>query len=228
MILSDIVSHQPSHKFINKGMNSIIQIDRYDPKDVKHIIPTHLDVDHAGGLADFPDATVHVLQAELDQILKPTFRDRLRFQPAQFDHDPIWKIHTHPSDQWFGFSAIKAIPEITDDILMIPLPGHTRGHTGVAVRLGMKWILHCGDAYYHHSQVTATPSAPIGSMFFQIAIAAIPGARVKNLARLRALALSNPEQRGMLSEHQSQDRFTRAPEQKNGYSATCEAEKPQG
>lgn len=34
--------------------------------------------------------------------------------------------------------------------------------------------------------------------------------------------------RGMLSEHQSQDRFTCASEQKTGYSATCEAEKPQG
>jgi hypothetical protein len=34
--------------------------------------------------------------------------------------------------------------------------------------------------------------------------------------------------RGMLSEHQSQDRFNCAAEQRTGYAATCEAEKPQG
>ncbi len=33
--------------------------------DVRHIILTHLDFDHAGGIEDFPDATVHVLEAEL-------------------------------------------------------------------------------------------------------------------------------------------------------------------
>ncbi len=33
--------------------------------DVRHIVPTHLDLDHAGGLADFPEATVHVHAAEL-------------------------------------------------------------------------------------------------------------------------------------------------------------------
>ena len=32
----------------------------FDPADVRHIVLTHLDVDHAGGLPDFPQAKVHV------------------------------------------------------------------------------------------------------------------------------------------------------------------------
>ncbi|MDE2292511.1 MAG: MBL fold metallo-hydrolase, partial [Elusimicrobia bacterium] len=32
--------------------------------DVRHILVTHLDLDHAGGLPDFPGATVHLLEAE--------------------------------------------------------------------------------------------------------------------------------------------------------------------
>jgi glyoxylase-like metal-dependent hydrolase (beta-lactamase superfamily II) len=36
----------------------------YDPRDVRHILLTHLDFDHAGGLDDFPHATVHPLGAE--------------------------------------------------------------------------------------------------------------------------------------------------------------------
>src|SRR5687768_9555144 len=32
----------------------------YSPADVRHIVLTHLDFDHAGGLSDFPEAKVHV------------------------------------------------------------------------------------------------------------------------------------------------------------------------
>lgn len=38
----------------------------YAARDVRHIVLTHLDFDHAGGLEDFPEATVHVMQAEID------------------------------------------------------------------------------------------------------------------------------------------------------------------
>src|SRR5688572_30568752 len=36
----------------------------HDPADVRQIVFTHLDLDHAGGLPDFPDATAHVTEAE--------------------------------------------------------------------------------------------------------------------------------------------------------------------
>jgi glyoxylase-like metal-dependent hydrolase (beta-lactamase superfamily II) len=35
----------------------------------------------------------------------------------------------------------------------IPLKGHTRGHSGVALRLDDGWLLHCGDAYTFHGSV---------------------------------------------------------------------------
>ena len=43
------------------------QIERLGlrPDDVRHIVLTHLDFDHAGGIEDFPNATVHVMDAEL-------------------------------------------------------------------------------------------------------------------------------------------------------------------
>ena len=37
----------------------------YRPDDVRDIVVTHLDLDHAGGLGDFPHARVHVHRAEL-------------------------------------------------------------------------------------------------------------------------------------------------------------------
>jgi len=39
--------------------------------DVRHIVTTHLDLDHSGGLPDFPGAEVHLLSAELEAALHP-------------------------------------------------------------------------------------------------------------------------------------------------------------
>ncbi len=46
----------------------------FDPRDVRHVVLTHLDFDHAGGLEDFPQAAVHVLRRELDAARDRTAR----------------------------------------------------------------------------------------------------------------------------------------------------------
>ena len=51
--------------------------------DLRHIVPTHLDLDHAGGLADFPAASVHVFAAELQAAMSPSFRERFRYRGSQ-------------------------------------------------------------------------------------------------------------------------------------------------
>lgn len=173
----------------------------FDPRDVQHIITTHLDPDHAGGLSDFPWAKVHVMQSELDQVIKPTLTDRMRFSAAQFEHRPDWATHAEDGEDWFGFQRIRPVPGIDVDILMIPLIGHTRGHVGVAVQQGGRWLLHCGDAYYHASQVTETPQMPAGLRMFERTIAANPKARARNLERLRQLALSQPDTVDLFCAH---------------------------
>lgn len=42
----------------------------FRPSDVRHIVMTHLDLDHVGGLADFPQATVHVHTKELKATME--------------------------------------------------------------------------------------------------------------------------------------------------------------
>jgi glyoxylase-like metal-dependent hydrolase (beta-lactamase superfamily II) len=51
----------------------------FEPGDVRHIVTTHLDLDHAGGLPDFPDAEVHLLGSELDAAMNPGWRERARY-----------------------------------------------------------------------------------------------------------------------------------------------------
>lgn len=44
------------------------------------------------------------------------------------------------------------------EIVMVPFTGHTRGHCGVALRTGDRWLLHCGDVYGYYRQ--ADPVQP--------------------------------------------------------------------
>src|SRR6185312_16213946 len=47
----------------------------FKPEDVRHVVVTHLDLDHAGGIADFPHAKVHLHQREhIAATTRPTRR----------------------------------------------------------------------------------------------------------------------------------------------------------
>lgn len=160
-----------------------------DPGDVGHIVCTHLDLDHAGGLPDFPRAQVHVFEAEHHAATHPKLRERARYPNCHFAHGPLWRIHdTAPGgDPWFGFESIHVLPGLDPEILMIPLPGHSRGHTAIAVREREGWLLHAGDAYFHRDEMATPPSCPPGLAIFQRLNAADDARRRANQERLREL-----------------------------------------
>ncbi|MFB7878421.1 MBL fold metallo-hydrolase [Nocardia sp. NPDC056064] len=126
------------------------QVERlgYRAADVSDIVLTHLDFDHAGGLTDFPDARIHVHGPELRAALAPHRRERPRYRPVQWAHGPRWVVNeAGGSDTWLGLDAVRELPGLGDDILVVPLYGHTRGHVGVAVNTPTGWLLHAGDAF---------------------------------------------------------------------------------
>jgi glyoxylase-like metal-dependent hydrolase (beta-lactamase superfamily II) len=163
----------------------------FSATDVRHIVVTHLDVDHAGGLGEFPDATVHLLRAEHDAAMRrATLNERQRYVPAQWAHGPRWAIHEPGGDRWNGFESVRCLGEGTEpEVLLVPLFGHTRGHCGVAVREEDGWLLHCGDAYFFHDEVNPVSprSTPVLSAF-QRMVATDDRARRANQGRLRDLA----------------------------------------
>lgn len=128
----------------------------YSPDDVCHNVLTHLDLDHSGGLPDFPNATVHVHDAEYRAAMAATGshpEHNLRYRPAHWEHRPHWSTYTsRKGNSWFGFDAIE-LDGVPPEILLIPLAGHTEGHSAVAVRDAGRWLLHAGDAYYHQGEI---------------------------------------------------------------------------
>ncbi|GAA4670837.1 putative metallo-hydrolase [Phytohabitans rumicis] len=139
------------------------QIERlgFRREDVRHIVITHFDLDHIGGIADFPDAQIHVTSAEaFGAIHSPSWREKLRYRPAQWAHGPKVVEHEPGGETWHGFAAAKQLDAIDPGIVLIPLPGHTRGHACVAVDTGRGWLLHCGDAFYHHGTLDGRSRVP--------------------------------------------------------------------
>jgi glyoxylase-like metal-dependent hydrolase (beta-lactamase superfamily II) len=162
----------------------------FQPSHVQHIVMTHLDFDNAGGLPDFPSATVHVLDLEHDSALHPrTLLERNRYSQAQFAHGPNWQTHTvHTSDKWFGFENIRPLMDFEPDILMIPLFGHSNGHCGVAVQDESGWVFHVGDAVFHPGELEQVePGAPVGIQIMERMLADDWNLAVSSQSLLRQL-----------------------------------------
>lgn len=176
-----------------------------DPADVRHIVATHLDVDHAGGLGDFPNASVHVFGDELDAAENPPLTERLRYIPEQWAHGPNWVRHELAGDEWFGFGSVRVLEGVDPEVAIVPVTGHSIGHSAVAVRSGDRWLLHCGDAYFHRDQMATPHSCPVGLSLFQGIVGHSRKPRIENQERLRELARNHGDEVTLFCSHDAHE-----------------------
>jgi glyoxylase-like metal-dependent hydrolase (beta-lactamase superfamily II) len=187
-------------------MTAIRQIERlgFDPSDVAHVVLTHLDFDHAGGLDDFPRATVHLLEQERDAALaQRTMLDRMRYRPQQWSTRPHWRTYrAGGGESWLGFDCVRDLAGIDGEILLVPLLGHTLGHAGVAVRRDDDWLLLAGDAYFYHAEMDVDrPYCTPGLRLYQTMMEKDRKARLENQDRLRALVRAHPSEVTVVCSH---------------------------
>jgi glyoxylase-like metal-dependent hydrolase (beta-lactamase superfamily II) len=176
----------------DRKYTAIDQLERlgFSARDVRHIVLTHLDFDHAGGLEDFPEATVHVMQSEIDAAQdRRGFISSQRYRPDQWDEVKRWKFYSAGGEPWFGFEAVRDLEGLPPEILLIPLAGHTRGHAGIAIKTGEGWLLNAGDAYfYRHEMDSDQRRCTPGMRFYQTMMEVDREARLHNQDRLRGLS----------------------------------------
>ncbi len=123
------------------------------PEDVRLVIPTHLDADHAGGVGHFPNARILVNRAEYNYATK-TRLGRMRalpglwpdwFRPCLYDLEPE---PYGPFPQ--SFSATER-----GDVRIVPTPGHTPAHVSPVIDTPGKKLLFAGDHILRQDWITA-------------------------------------------------------------------------
>ncbi len=177
---------------LREAMTAARQIEAlgFSRGDVRHVVLTHLDFDHAGGLDDFPNATVHLLEAERDSAAaQTTTLDRHRYRPAQWSTRERWRTYrAGEGEDWHGFEAVRELEGLPPELLMISLVGHTLGHAGVAIETEGGWVLHAGDAYFFHGEMDpARYRCPSGLRLYQRMMEKDRPLRLENQRRLREL-----------------------------------------
>jgi glyoxylase-like metal-dependent hydrolase (beta-lactamase superfamily II) len=181
---------------IDPALAAIRQVERlgFDPRDVRHVIQTHLDLDHVGGLSDFPWATVHVHRAELAAAeARRGMRARERYRPAMWAHGPNWELYPSEGESWNGFAAVRDLPGLPPEILIVPLFGHTHGHCGVVIQADTGWLVDAGDAFFDSREVHGPKRVCDRKIrLFEAAVTTSRPQRVANQQRLRRLIAEQP------------------------------------
>lgn len=130
------------------------------PADIDIVVNTHLHFDHCGWntsveatrdpdaperlVPTFPNATYYVSAAEWEDATHPNERTRGTYFARNLD--PI-------ADRLELIGGERAI---TDEVIFVPAPGHTAGHSTVVVRSGQEWGVYLGDMAQHPSQLERT------------------------------------------------------------------------
>lgn len=154
----------------------------YSPGDVKHLVATHLHVDHAGAADDFPSAMLHASEAEW-AVSKKLGRVR--------GYDPALHTRPHLASHAFNGPAALGFPRSHDlfgdgTVLLLDARGHTHGSTAVAVKLQDGWALHAGDAAMFARDYLEDETLPT-SLYMKLQSHDLPSQR-RTYGHLRAAA----------------------------------------
>jgi glyoxylase-like metal-dependent hydrolase (beta-lactamase superfamily II) len=159
----------------------------YTPEEVDIVLVTHLHSDHIGGLTTqdgkrvFPNADVYVAKAESDFFLSPEIAAKAPkdvqpfFQSAQAIAAPYIK-----AGKWHTFGASETI---VDGMQLVPLSGHTPGHTGYEFSSKGEHILFWGDTMHAQNVQVRHPEVTVGFDIDPTAAAATRNQLLPKLAR---------------------------------------------
>lgn len=123
----------------------------YRPEDIRFVVVSHLHLDHAGGLALFPNARFFIMKGELNYAYWPEKRHRAAF-----------KINDLMPTRRFDWVELEGDTDLFEDgsLLMMKTPGHTPGESSLRVRIrGRQPLVLTGDTLHIRGQFnTLQPS----------------------------------------------------------------------
>lgn len=124
------------------------------PEDIDVVVNSHLHADHCGWnttiggsgepVPTFPNARYVINETEWRDATHPNERTRATYLSRNFD--AISDRLELRADEY----------QITDEVIFVPAPGHTEGHSTVVIRSGQEWGVYLGDMAQHAVQLERT------------------------------------------------------------------------
>ncbi|MCP4600412.1 MAG: MBL fold metallo-hydrolase [Proteobacteria bacterium] len=162
----------------------------FSPDDVKYVVLSHLHLDHAGGMKDFPKAKFFVTRNEWEAATAPDSNKhayvREHYEDLGLD---VETVTTDPSKPVLSFSA--SFDMLGDgSMVIVDLPGHTPGTAGLLVTLpsGRKFFFIGDSSYFPEGYEKNLPK----SWFMQKMISEGPQA-IETVKKLHDLFNNHPE-----------------------------------
>jgi glyoxylase-like metal-dependent hydrolase (beta-lactamase superfamily II) len=119
-----------------------------EPGRVKVVLMTHLHIDHASAISEYPESTFVVSAAEWAAASE---HGQLHgYVKRQFDHGFDWRLLDFEGRDADSFSGFGRSFDLFGDgsVRAVYTPGHTLGHLSVVLRTGRGEVLVAGDAIY--------------------------------------------------------------------------------
>lgn len=123
------------------------------PEDVDVVINTHLHADHCGWntrkaadgsyVPTFPRATYLIQRSEWDAAIAPNERTRATYLAENM----------RPLEGAGQLELIDGERRVTDEITIVPTPGHSHGHASVVLVSGGESAVYLGDMIQHPAQL---------------------------------------------------------------------------
>jgi glyoxylase-like metal-dependent hydrolase (beta-lactamase superfamily II) len=113
-----------------------------------------------------------------------------------------WRRYSGQGEAWFGFPAVRGLEGLPPEILMVPLPGHTWGHAGIAIQGEDGWLLHAGDAYFYRGEMRGPKrKCTPGLRGYQSMMEVDRAQRMANQERLRRLSVERAGEVRIICAH---------------------------
>lgn len=127
--------------------SEVLRANGIDPMTLAGALPSHIHMDHAGGLVDLPGVPVLMSQEEIDFAEQNRDTRTIQAVPAQ-----VRAIEGRVRHLQFEPKPYETFDESDDifgdgSVVIVKLPGHTPGSVGTFVNLSPQLrIFHVGDA----------------------------------------------------------------------------------
>jgi glyoxylase-like metal-dependent hydrolase (beta-lactamase superfamily II) len=132
------------------GQNIVAQLaaDGIKPEEIKHLIISHLHMDHVGMIDAFPKATVHIDRREWEEQTRLA-----QARPAPYLFDPLameakLRLRLVDLSTLPAYASFDHAEDFFKDgtVYLLDLSGHTAGNMGLWINLDSGPIVLTGDA----------------------------------------------------------------------------------